>query len=508
MQERKILIVGNKIYTQDKSNPEVNWILIKNDIVIDLGKGNPPESLDFHILDFSSFYGLPGFIDCHVHLANTALSEIFLDLSKFTSIKDIINVLEAIRDNTPKGEWIVAKEFEPQNIDEKRNISREELDKNFPYHPVFIIRKDSHSSIINTLAEKLLDIPSLEGKEDNVLKARAHQIAVGKVYQKIDPSLLIQGIIKVTRKAIEKGITTIHTLEGGYTSPPNTPNLLLGIEHYLPVQLVIYYQTTSISKVKSINLPRIGGCLLIDGSVSSKTAAFFEPYKEDENNYGILYWEPETLESFIKSAHNDGLQIAFHAVGDRGIDLILKTYKKILKNYPREDHRHRIEHFEYPKIEHIKLARELGLNISVQPSFLHFWGGQGKLYENYLGKERARRIIPLRELYNEGITMGGGSDSSITPLDPLMGIHSTLNHPNPEESLNIFEALKIFTYNGAYLSFLEKKKGSLSRGKIADIVFLNKDPFSVNPKEFYSSLEVIATISKGQLVYKKEDIKI
>ncbi len=508
MSERKILIIGNKIYTLDESNHEVNWILVKNDTIIDLGRGIPPKSLDFNILDFSSFYGLPGFIDSHVHLANTALTEIFLDLSKFTSIKDIIYALEAIRDNTPKGEWIVAKEFDPQNVKEKRNLSREELDKFFPFHPVFIIRKDSHSSIINTLAEKLLEIPSVNGKEDNILKSKAFQIAIGRVYQRINLSLLIQGIIKVTRKAVEKGITSIHALEGGYTSPPNTPNLLLGIEHYLPLQLIIYYQTTSISKVKSINLPRIGGCLLVDGSVSSKTAAFFEPYQGDENNYGILYWEPDTLENFIKSAHNDGLQIAFHAVGDRGIDLILKAYKKILKNYPREDHRHRIEHFEYPRVEHIKLARELGLNISVQPSFLHFWGGEGKLYENYLGKERAKRIIPLRELYKEGITIGGGSDSSITPLDPLLGIHSAINHPNPEESLNIKEALKIFTYNGAYLAFLEKKKGSLNIGKIADIVFLNKDPLSVNPKDFYSSLEVVATISKGQLVYKREDIKI
>ncbi|MCS7202537.1 MAG: amidohydrolase [Dictyoglomus sp.] len=508
MSERKILVIGNKIYTQDENNPEVNWILIKNDTIIDLGKGNPPISPNFNIFDFSSFYGLPGFIDSHVHLANTALTEIFLDLSSFTSIEDILKALEAIRDNTPKGEWIVAKEFDPQNVEEKRDINREELDKNFPFHPVFIIRKDSHSSIVNTLAEKLLDVPSLEEKEDNLLKARAHQIAIGKVYQKIDPSLLIKGIIKITRKAIEKGITTIHTLEGGYTSPPNTPNLLLGIEHYLPLQLVIYYQTTSISKVKSINLPRIGGCLLIDGSVSSKTAAFFEPYQGDENNYGILYWEPETLENFIKSAHNDGLQISFHAVGDRGIDLLLKAYKKILKNFPREDHRHRIEHFEYPRNEHIKLARDLGLNISVQPSFLHFWGGEEKLYENYLGKERAKRIIPLRELYDEGVILGGGSDSSITPLDPLLGIHSAINHPNPNESLNVFEAIRIFTYNGAYLAFLEKKKGSLAIGKIADIVFLNKDPFLVKPKDFYSSLEVVATISKGQLVYKKEDLRI
>ncbi len=508
MSERKILIIGNKIYTHDKNNPEVNWILVRNDLIIDLGKGSPPKSLDFEILDLSSFYGLPGFIDSHVHLANTALSEIFLDLSKFMSIRDIIKTLEAIRDNIPKREWIVAKEFDPQNVEEKRDIKREELDRYFSSHPVFIIRKDSHSSIINTLAEEFLDIPFTERKEDNILKAKAHQIAIGKVYQRIDPSLLIQGIIKVTRKAIEKGITTIHALEGGYTSPPNTPNLLLGIEHYLPLQLVIYYQTTSISKVKSINLQRIGGCLLIDGSVSSKTAAFFEPYHGDENNYGILYWESNTLENFVKSAHNDGLQIAFHAVGDRGIDLLLKTYKKILKNYPKEDHRHRIEHFEYPKIEHIELAKDLGLNISVQPSFLHFWGREGKLYENYLGKERAKRIIPLRELWDAGISIGGGSDSSITPLDPLLGIHSAINHPNPEESLSIEEALKIFTYNGAYLAFLEKRKGSLGSGKIADIVFLNKDPLLINPKDFYSSLEVIATISRGKLVYKKEDIKI
>lgn len=504
MPENKILVIGDKIYTQDKNNPEVKWILIEKSKIIDLGRGNPPISSDFTVFDFSSLFGFPGFIDSHVHLANTAITEISLDLSNFTSIKEIIKALKAIRDNIPPKEWIIAKEFDPQNIQEKRDIKREELDKYFPHHPIFVVRKDAHSSIINSLGEKLLEIPNIEGKEDNILKSKAHQIAIGKVYQGIEPSLLVQGIIKTTREAVKKGITTIHTLEGGYTSPPNTPRFLLGIEHYLPLQLVIYYQTTSISKVKSLNLPRLGGCLLIDGSVSSRTAAFSEPYLGHEDNYGILYWELETLENFVKTAHNEGLQLAFHAVGDRGIDLILKAYKKILKNYPRNDHRHRIEHFEYPKKEHIKLAGELEINLSVQPSFLYFWGGEEKLYEKYLGKERAKRIIPLRELYDENIVIAGGSDSSITPLNPLLGIHSAINHPNPEESLSIKEAFEIFTYNGAYSAFLEKEKGSLSRGKIADMVFLNKDPFSINPKDFYSSIEVVATISKGQLVYKKE----
>jgi len=503
MLKRKTLIIGKKIYTLDDYNPEINWVLIENERIIDLGKGNPPLSPEFNILDFSSYIGFPAFIDPHVHLASTALSQVFLDLTNFKSIKEIIKALEAVRDNTQEGEWIIAKEFDPQNVEERRNITREELDKSFPYHPILIVRKDSHSSIINTLGEKILEIGEFEDKEDNLLKGKIHQIVIGKLYQKIEPSLLVKGIIKVSRQAIEKGVTTIHVLEGGYTSPPNTPNLLLGIKHYLPIQMIIYYQTTSLSKVKSLNLPRLGGCLLIDGSVSTKTAAFYEPYIGDEQNFGIIYWEIESLENFIKTAHNEGYQIALHAVGDRGIDFLLKVYKKILKNYPREDHRHRIEHFEFPRREHIKIVKDLGITISLQPSFLHFWGGEGKLYENYLGKERARRILPLREMYDENIILAGGSDSPITPIDPLLGIHSAINHPNPEESLTIKDAFKIFTYNSAYISFLEKEKGSISKGKYADIIFLNKDPFTVETKNFYSSIEIIATISKGELVYKK-----
>jgi len=495
--KNKLLVIGNNIYTQNKNKEIVKWVLIEGSKIVDLGLHDPPINENFDVLDFSQYFGLPGFIDSHVHLANSAITEVSLDLSNFTSIKEIIKALEAIRDSLPEKEWIIAKEFDFQRVIENRNITLEELDKHFPSHPVIIIRKDSHSSIINSLAKKLLEVDT-EG--DNILIGTNHQIAIGKVYQKIDVSLLVQGIIKITKKAVEKGITTIHALEGGYTSPPNTPQLLLGLQHYLPVQIIIYYQTTSISKVKSLNLPRIGGCLLVDGSVSSMTAAFYEPYLIEPTT-GILYWERESLENFIRSAHNEGLQLAFHAVGERGIDLLLKAYQKVINENPRE-HRHRIEHFEFPKKEHIKLAKELGVVISTQPSFLHYWGGKGKLYENYLGEERAQRVMPLKSIYSEGVKLCGGSDSSITPLDPILGIHSALNHPNEAESLDINSAIEMFTINGAYASFSEKEKGSIEKGKYADIVFLNKDPFNTSPKDFYSEIKVVAVISKGQLVYK------
>jgi len=157
----------------------------------------------------------------------------------------------------------------------------------------------------------------------------------------------------------------------------------------------------------------------------------------------------------------------------------LKAYQRVLKEIPKEDHRHRIEHFELPQKEHIKIVSQLNLTLSLQPSFLYFWGGEGKLYEQLLGKERAKRIIPLRSILNENIVAGGGSDSSVTPMDPFLGIYSAINHPNEEERITLEEAIKMFTYNSAYIGFLEKEKGSIEKGKDADLVILEKDPFEI-----------------------------
>ncbi|MFN3699832.1 MAG: amidohydrolase, partial [Dictyoglomus sp.] len=258
----------------------------------------------------------------------------------------------------------------------------------------------------------------------------------------------------------------------------------------------------SISKVKELNLKRIGGCLLVDGSISTLTAALSEPYVGTEN-YGVLYWDLDSLINFIKTAHKEDFQIAFHAVGDRGIELILRAYKKVLKEYPKEDHRHRIEHFELPTQEHIRLASELKLNLSLQPSFLYFWGGEGKLYEELLGKERAKKIIPLRSILKNKIIAGGGSDSSVTPINPLLGIYSALSHPNVEERVSLLEALRMFTYNSAYIGFLEKEKGSIEKNKDADLIVLEKDIFSIRAPEEILNISIIATISKGNFVYKK-----
>ncbi len=500
---KKYFIKAKKIYTFDPHKAIYDTVLIENNKISDLGNNLISKGTDIPTIDLSSYTILPGFIDSHVHLTSTAINEILIDLSNFTSIREIIKALEALRDSLPEGEWIVAKEFDPVSLEEKRNITQEELDKNFPKHPVLIIRKDSHSSIINSLGMKLLDVEIFP--ENGLIKERDHQIAIGKVYQNIDPSLLVKGLIKILKKAAEKGITTIHALEGGYTSPPNSPQLLLGLSQYFPIDVIIYYQTTSIKKVKELGLRRIGGCLLVDGSISTLTAAVSEPYLTNQD-HGVLFWDMESLFNFIRTAHKEDLQIAFHAVGDRGINLLIKAYQKVLKEIPKEDHRHRIEHFELPNKEHIKLSSQLNLMLSLQPSFLYFWGGEGKLYEQLLGKERAKRIIPLRSILNEEIIAGGGSDSSVTPMDPFLGIYSAINHPNEEERITLEEAIKMFTYNSAYIGFIEKEKGSIEKGKDADLVILEKDPFEIQEKEEILNIKVVATISRGRFVYKDTNL--
>jgi predicted amidohydrolase YtcJ len=193
------------------------------------------------------------------------------------------------------------------------------------------------------------------------------------------------------------------------------------------------------------------------------------------------------------------LQIALHAVGDRAAEQALTAYERALEQYPRSNHRHRIEHFEIYDEGLARCAQRLGVHLAIQPPFNLYFGGHTRL-NPILGEERALRSDPVRSLIDAGIQVGGGSDSTVTPLKPLYGVHCAVNHSNPAERLDIERALQLYTLDNAAMAFEEADKGSIQEGKLGDLVVLAQDPLTV-AQESIGDISVDLTVVGGKVVY-------
>ena len=150
---------------------------------------------------------------------------------------------------------------------------------------------------------------------------------------------------------------------------------------------------------------------------------------------------------------------------------------------------------------HIRRARELGLIFSMSPTYEYIWGGPNKLYNERLG-DNYKVTNPFKEIISQGVVVCGGSDCDVTPADAILGIHSAVNHPVKEHRVDVYDAIKMYTFNGAYGIFEEDKKGTLEIGKLADIVILDKDIFNVD-KEKIKDIRVNTTIKDGKVIFKK-----
>jgi predicted amidohydrolase YtcJ len=229
---------------------------------------------------------------------------------------------------------------------------------------------------------------------------------------------------------------------------------------------------------------RIGGCVLIDGSFGSHTAALLADYSDLPGSRVRLYFSDAELEAFLNEADAAGLQTAVHAIGDRAVDQVVRCYEQILTGNPgcRGNLRHRIEHAELLSAELIERIARLGFILGVQPAFEHFWGGPGRMYERRLGR-RFRDTNPYRQLADRNVALSGGSDAPITPIDPQLGIRSAVGHPVAEHRLTPLEACRLFTDRAAFALGCDVRKGSLTIGCDADFLVLDKSP--IDDLEFH-----------------------
>lgn len=489
----------------DRRGRVCDWALIEAGSVVAIGAGPAPDELEAgsERLDLRPSTVLPALHDAHVHLLRTGLMDVDLDLGVASSYDDVIGLIaDAVAAHD--GGVLRAHSFDPDLIAGGRYPTASDLDAIADDTAIFIKRRDGHSSAANSRALELLDLPEgmpgvevANGRPTGVLRGKAHSLAFRKVDDLLTDGERADCYRRAAARAAERGIGAVHALIGSSHPGNRDVEVLLEVAQDLPIDVVVYPQFQDVDRAERLGLPRIGGCILLDGSFSSGTAALSAGYADREGR-GNLYFEDGELTAFMASAHSRGLQIAVHALGDRAIAQAIRCYAAAAGGECRE-RRHRIEHVELPEPSQLDAIADLGIAVCVQPTFEHLWGGAGKMYEARLGVERAAKSNPFRSMLEAGIRLAGGSDSYVTPMDSLLGIHAAVNRPNRSERLDVFDAVSLFTSGGSWFSFDEGRRGTLEVGKDASFVVLESDPFDVDPASI-KDIPVLGLFVRGERV--------
>ncbi len=499
---RPMLFRNAVIHTMDEGRPRADWMSILGGRVQRLGNGSFEG--DATVVDLGGNTVVPGFIDAHTHFFQAGIDELFLDLSDAHSLADLGEFLKGV----PGGPrtWIFAHSFEEDKIKDIDFVTRKELDSFVPDRPVWINRIDYHSAVVNSVALSRLGVPlgmagmmEKDGVPTGILRSEAYFYAKARINRLYPVETKERAIKRVSDVFVRNGVTAVHALEGGRLFGDEGVSMVLKRTESIPLDVTLFLQEKNVFFTTRLGFEHLGGCLLIDGAIGSYTAALDRDYVGFPGQRGVLYEKPRELQSFVEEAHRAGVQLAFHAIGPRAIEMLLDAYERALERYPRYDHRHRIEHFELATDEQILRARDLGLVVSMQPAFEYFWGGPDGMYAARMG-DGWRMSNRFRTILNAGLRIAGGSDASVTPPNPLLAMHAAVNHPNAEERIAPEEALRLVTIDAAYGAFNEKRHGSLSPGKDANFVVLDRDPLSSDTSTI-KDIRVLGTWYRGRETY-------
>ncbi len=492
------------VLSVNENNDVYRYLVEDQGKIVYVGNNLPDAYTKAERVDLGKRALIPSFVDSHEHFASFSMFQAGLNVMDAESN---VEISEMVRDFVArsKGMTLICFGASPYSVKEGRLISREELDAVCPDKEIMVVKYDGHACIVNTkLLNKLNDkVKNLRGYHPDT--GEMNQEAFFKCSDYLSSSLSLIEMFGTMMDAVdfmaEHGIGMVHTVSGvGFTM-----NMDITLEKVFAkslqngFQLRVFPQPMNIKVATSRKLPRIGGCFesALDGCFGSHDAAMLEPYIDAEGGDGVLYYSDEKVIEFCKEANRAGLQIEMHAIGDKAFDQATRALKTALDDYPRKDHRHGIIHDCLPTEEGIRICKEYGILMLVQSAFIGWKQEPDEYLESIMGKERCRRLNPIKTFLDNNIVVSFGSDAPCTSPDPIVWMDKAVNNANVDEAVSIQDALRMCTYNGYYTTFDEKGRGSLEVGKIADMVILSENPYEI-PKSDLGELKVEKLILAGK----------
>ena len=525
MSETTIAILNANIITLNPKQPEAQALLIQNERILRVGSNKEIKrsiTNKTKVVDAKGATVIPGLVDCHIHMTGFGYFLQSLDLREVKSIKEMQRKLRSYAEENPERKWILEGRWDQERFSEKRYPTRLDLDAAVKDKPIFLRRVCGHVGIANSRALRLagitretvveggqVDLDEHTGEPNGILRENAMDLA-SKVIPESSPQELENACVVACQNAVEAGLTGVHWLVDSADEIRTLQKLYfegkLPIRVYLGISVNLLQELANLGMLSGFgnDMLKIGFVKIsADGSLGGHTAALREPYSDKPETKGMMLHSQRKLNKFISEAHEAGLQVAVHAIGDRAIEAVLKAYENALNGQWRENHRHRIEHCSVLNPKLIRKMKRLGLVASVQPHFIvsDFWTA------NRLGKKRTRWIYPFKTLMKEDLVVASGSDCPVEKINPLLGIWAAVTRQNlPEENLTAEEALKTYTINAAFASFDEDRKGTIEVGKLADLTVLSDNLLTTKPDKIKDTT-VEMTIVGGKFAYSRKKTK-
>lgn len=525
------------VVTVDSANSLCEAVAVKGNRIVYVGDNAGVEMWlgpDTSVIDLAGRALLPGFIDSHMHLGMTGQNAaVIIDCNsnKVTSISQIQQKIREAAAKAPKGAWIKATGYEQSKLKEGRHPTRDELDEAAPDNPVQLTRCCLHMGVYNTLALKAGGITGPEmfapgevvvdenGRMTGLLKETACTYMWDKVIYTKDEYL--RSFKAANDILLSYGVTSMH--DGSFYGEETIGlyqdacrNGIIKVRMYnllyhaygkkKTIEWVNDFISTGIHGGLGDDHFRLGHVkILIDGSTSGPSCATSQPYSHDPALKGIQLYTQEEADDIIIKAHNAGFNVSAHAVGDVAVDVILTAIERAMAQNPRPC-RHRIEHCGIINENLLSRIKKAGIVPVPNPGFFN---ENAEIYVKYYG-DRVNWMFPLRSYLDNGITAALGSDSPVIEADPMIGLYGALTRADKcsgivagkDQRIGIMNAIRMYTYNGAYASLEEKIKGSIEPGKLADLVILSENILDT-PVEELKSLKADMTVIDGQIVYER-----
>ena len=525
------VLTAARIHTMDTALPRAEAMAFENGRILAIGDADELRKRypSARQLDVGNATVIPGLIDAHAHVSGLGMTHLTADLVGTRSKEEVLQRLREFAATLPKDAWLIGHGWDQNDWTDKRFPGAADLDAVFPDKPVWLERVDGHAGWANSAAMRAVKRGlagnwqpdggrverDAEGNPTGILIDAAMDL-VNNARPPLDEATAERALVLGMRDAVEHGLTGVH--DAGIPLAELERYRRLADRGEMPLRITamaagdgdaleklchdgLYRHPSGRLQMRTVKL-------YADGALGSRGAALLTDYNDDHGNRGLMLSTPADLLRIAKKARDCGVQVATHAIGDRGNHEVLQAYAQALGAEVAGDHRWRIEHAQVLASQDLSKLAQMHVIASMQPTHATSdmpWA------EDRVGPQRIVGAYAWRQLRDSGARLALGSDFPVESVDPRLGLYAAATRTDaegkpaggwmPQEKLTAFEALRGFTLDAAYAGFAEQEVGSLERGKRVDFVVLAEDPLAISPERL-RTLTVRATYVDGKPVYE------
>ncbi|MCC7417544.1 MAG: amidohydrolase [Acidobacteria bacterium] len=522
-----LVVVNATVYTVDPQQPRAEAFAVKDSRFVAVGSTADVRNLatqGVEVIDAGGMTVTPGFIDAHCHPMGGGTNEIVAVNLDLRSIDDLKKALRLRAEKTPPGEWVQGYKYDDTKYTDGRQITIQDLDEAAPNNPIYVSHRGGHVYWYNTKAFQLAGVTADTAdppggkiyKENGRLTGKVAETA-NNLWSTLRPSGSTraqrqQGVKVISEQMTAAGLTSVHDAGASVDGVMAYQDAYHAGEMKFRVYMMCSGTGAGFAGMKAAGIYtgmgneylRIGGIKFVgDGACSTRTMYMRTPYAGRPDDYGILRMTQQEIDDAVEDAHRHNFQVGIHANGDAIIDMVLKGYERAQKNWPRPDPRHRIEHCTLVDDDLIRRIKASGSVPTLFWTYVYYHGDKWVEY----GEEKLKWMFCHKALLDAGIPVPGASDYVPGPFEPMMAAQSCVTRKDflgktwgLNQRVSVDEWLKIATYWGAYASFEEHVKGTITAGKYADFVILGADPHEVDP-DTIKDIKILRTVVGGRTVH-------